>query len=303
MKITEILEKIGKEVMSDEIKQAISESFNGAVEGLVKERVAIELKDQVLKIDEDHSAKLQTLLDTIDEDHTKKLEDLVKKIDENHANKLKTVVQKYETMLKEEAEGFKNKMVDEISNYLDLYLDKTVPQAQISEAVSNISAKKSIEKIRNMLAVDDDFVTKQISEAIADAKTSVDTLKGDLNETLKENITLAQELKKANSALLLEKKTAGLPDKKKAYAVRLLSDKPTEEIEENFQYVVEMFERDEKEKAEVITEKASKASVSTTVDTPKSVITEEVTDSSNEVSSQPASVSGYLSAMRKFDKK
>jgi len=302
MKINEILEKVSKELMTDETKASITEAFNGAVDTLVKERVEIELKEKIQQIDEDHSTKLQKLLDTIDEDHTKKLEDLVKRVDENHTNKLKTVIQKYETMLKEEAEGFKTKMIDEISNYMDLYLEKHVPQKQIDEAVTNIAAKKTIEKLRNMLAVDDDFVTKQISEAIANAKTEVDTLKTDLNETLKENITLAQELKKANSALLLEKKTTGLPDKKKAYVARLLSDKPVEEIEENFQYVVEMFERDEKEKAEVITEKVIKTSVSTIVDTPKSVITEEVTDSNNEVTQQ-GGVPEYLSAMKKQDRK
>jgi len=302
MKINEILDKVGKDLMNDETKKAITESFNGAVESLVNERVEIVVKDAVQKIDADHSEKLQKLLDTIDEDHTKKLGDLVKRIDENHVGKLKNVVTKYEGMLKEEAEQFKETMVSEISNFMDAYIEQAVPQKQINEAVENISAKNTIEKLRNMLAVDDDFVTKHVSSAVSDAKIVVDDMKNELNEAMKENIRISQELKKASSALLLEKKTSGLPDKKRSYVTRLLSDKTPEEIDENFQYVVEMFERDEKEKAEVITEKAKNDSVSNTVDTPKSMITEEVTDSSN-VTAPVQGVPEYLSALKKLDGK
>ena len=302
MKINEILEKVGKDIMSDETKKAITDSFNSAVDALVTERAELAVKDAVQKIDEVHSEKLQKLLDTIDDVHTSKLEDLVKKIDENHTNKLKDVVTKYETMLKEEAEGFKETMVSEISNFIDTYLEQAVPQKQIAEAVENLSAKNTIEKLRNVLAVDDEFVTKQVSSALADAKNVVDSAKNELNEAMKENIRLSQELKKTGSALLLEKKTTGLPDKKRSYITRLLSDKTPEEIEENFQYVIEMFEREEKEKAEVITEDAKSASVSKTVDTPKSVITEEVTDSRNNTAPVDAGVPEYLIALKKLDK-
>jgi len=303
MKINEILEKVGKDIMSDETKKAITDSFNSAVDALVTERVEIAVKNAVQKIDEVHSEKLQKLLDTIDDVHTSKLEDLVKKIDENHTNKLKAVVTKYETMLKEEADGFKETMVNEVSNFVDAYLEQAVPQKQIAEAVENLSAKNTIEKLRNVLAVDDEFVTKQVSSALTDAKNVVDSTKNELNEAMKENIRLSQEFKKASSALLLEKKTSGLPDKKRSYITRLLSDKTPAEIEENFQYVIEMFEREEKEKAEVITEEAKVASVSKTVDTPKSVITEEVTDSRNNATPVDTGVPEYLSALKKFDKK
>ena len=77
MKINEILEKVGKDIMSDETKKAITDSFNSAVDALVTERAELAVKDAVQKIDEVHSEKLQKLLDTIDDVHTSKLEDLV----------------------------------------------------------------------------------------------------------------------------------------------------------------------------------------------------------------------------------
>jgi hypothetical protein len=294
-KIKEIMDQVGKDILTEDTKKAITDTFDGAVNDLVTERVKIEVTSALEKLDEDHSQKLKNLLATIDEDHTKKLKDIVQKIDENHAKKLTLVVEKYETMLKEEADEFRKSMVNEISNYLDLYVEKTIPKEQISEAVENVAARKMVEKIKKIVSVDDEYVTKTISEAVEDGKNTIEQLRQDLNEAMKENIKINHDKKVISAQYLLEKKTANLPDKKKAYVVKLLGEKAPEEIEQNFSYVVEMFERDEKDQVKTAGDKAKSSAVSKTVDTPKSVITESKTEKLSD------STSEYLSVLKEQD--
>ena len=93
---------------------------------------------------------------------------------------------------------------------------------------------------------------------------------------------------------MLEKKTADFDDIKKKYVVRVLAEKSPEEIDENFNYVVEMFERDEAEEAEVLTEKATKQVQSKVVDTPEADKQEEPITESAPASQRDKSVGGYL---------
>lgn len=300
-KFKDILDKVGKDILSEETKIAITTAFDGSVNELVKERVQLEVTNALQTLDEQHSSKLQKLLETIDNDHSKKLTDVVKKIDENHSAKLREIVRKYETMLKEEAVSFKDYMTAEVNNYLELYLDKTIPKAQITEAVENTRSRKFVEKLRKILAVEDEFVTKTIAESVGDGKKTIDTLRRDLNEAMKENIKINQDLRKVNAEMVLERKTSGMPDKKRGYVRRMLGEKAPEEIEKNFDYVVEMFEREEKEQISTASEKARQTAVSKTSDVPKSVITETVNDSAD-VTQKGEPVNEYLKELERFDK-
>lgn len=298
-KFKKILEQVNKDVLTDETKAAITEAFTEAVNEVAAERVKLEVEQAIKQIDEDHGVKLEKMLTKIDEDHTEKLNTVVASINENHGAKLKEVVQHYENLLKEEALKFKDQMVSEVSNFMELYIDKTIPKEQIAEAANNVKYKKTIDKLKNILAVDETYVTESLAKATNDGKQVIEDLRKQLNEALKENIQITQNLKKSEAALILERKTVGLAENKKNYIVRLLSDKSPAEIEDNFTYVVEMFERDEKDERtkELNTVKPK----SNGIDVPKSVITESVTDSTTVVPEN--SVSGYLAELSKFDNK
>jgi len=300
-KFKNILDQVNKDILNDETKKAITEAFQLAVDEAAVERAKLEVQNSLQKIDEDHGNKLTKILAKIDEDHTEKLNSVVIAINENHGEKLKNIVKHYETLLKEEALKFKDQMVSEVSNFMELYIDKTIPKDQIAEAANNIKYKKQLDKVKQLLVVDDEYVTESVAKAVGNGKQIIEDLRKQVNEALKDNIKLNQDLKKSNAALILEKKTVGLSDNKKNYVVRLLSDKTSQEIESNFNYVVEMFERDETD--ERIKESAEIKPKSNNADTPKSVITEEVVDSSNTKSDEEVGVSGYLAEMSKFDNK
>ena len=121
----------------------------------------------------------------------------------------------------------------------------------------------------------------------------------DLNEAIKENVKLNQDIKGIKADLILEQKTKALPKEKKDFVMRVLKDKSPEYITENFDFAVEMFARDEKDKVSAITEQAKTESVSSQVDTPASQLTESVEPEQTE--QEP--VTEYLSELKRQDRR
>jgi hypothetical protein len=315
--IKNILNEQFKDLISEETLNTIEETFQQAVEEKSKEKIQLEaesikqkldedytekLQTVINKIDEDHSAKLKKLVEAIDTDHAVKLQKLVKGIDKKHTEMLKQVVEKYESEMAGEAKAFQERLVEQVSNYLDLYIDKALPKQQIAEAVENIRAAKQIEQIRQIVGISEEFVDGEIKEALVDGKKTIDSLRSELNVALKENADLAQRANKAEAKMLLEKKTAELPSAKKAFINKLLGNKTPEYIEENFNYVVEMFERESQEEVELVQEsvQADTTAASATVDRP--TVIEEAQQFNNEIErdATSVSVSGYLNEMKRI---
>jgi hypothetical protein len=298
-KFAEILKQVDESVINEETAKAITEAFDSAVEEKVNARVTLELEGALSKQDENHANKLKTLLEAIDTDHTGKLQQVVNALTENHTDKLKNVISFYRKAINEKAEKFSGKIVSEISNYLDLYLDKNVPNLQLEEAVQNTYARKQLDKIRELVGIDPDYINESVKSVVSKGKSKIDDLNEKLNEAYKENHMLAEKLKLNETAVLLEKKTKGLPSAKKEYIFNLLNDKDSSYIEENFNYVVEMFERSEEEKSSDLVQEAKKKALSGDVKPyAQSVIKESKTVSSENDEFNP--VSNYLNELSRF---
>jgi len=339
MNIISILQEKFKDHLSDESLEVIAQAFNESVQQavieqtsntqtlieqraneLAEERVQLQVDATALRIDEEHSAKLQHLLESIDADHTSKLQTMIEAIDTNHTGKLQKVLEaidtkhaamleqvitKYENALHVEAAEYKEKLVEEVSNYIELYLENLVPQEQIDEATGNIQARRMLEQVRQLVSIDEEYINSEIKEALVDGKKTIDSLRKELNEAVSTNRSLDQRLSGAESALLLESKTKGLQEDTKRYVKRLLKDKPTDYIKENFQYVVEMFEKEslmqeDLHKDEVVRQRL----VESRVDRPELEypdIQDVIVPSNNAV--QTGGVTGYLSEMKRLSGK
>jgi hypothetical protein len=249
MNIKSLLEKFDKDVISEETATAIAEAFESAVNEKVESRVNLEVENAVAKIDEDHAAKLETLLKAIDADHSIKLERVVEAITENHTEKLEYISSFYKNALNEKAETFSTKIIDEVSNFLDIALEKAIPTEQLTEAVNNTNARKQLETIRELIGVSPEDINSSVKGAITEGKTLIDELNQKLNESYKENETLLEKIKNTEAKSILVEKTKGFASAKKDFVFKLLNDKDSSYIQENFNYVVEMFERSEEETA------------------------------------------------------
>ena len=287
-----ILENLDKSVISEETATAIAEAFEAAVNEKVESRVSLQVESALSKQDVDHAAKLEKLLEAIDTDHTDKLKTVLKAINEDHTIKLEKLATHYRKALNEKALAFKNSMIDEVSNFIDISLDKALPTNQLQEAVANTYARTQLDKIRQIVGIDQESIDSGIKSTIAEGKKTIDSLNDKLNESYKENEALVEQLKLVEATIILEQKTKGMPSSKKDFIVKLLNDKDSSYIEENFNYVVEMFERSEEKTASELVSEAKQSAKTRDAKVPSSsVVTESVTIS-NKGSSQ---VSGYLS--------
>lgn len=312
--IKNILNEQFKDLISEETLNTIEEAFQQAVKEKIElekeniqqkldESYTAKMQDLIEKVDADHTTKLKKLVEAIDMDHAVKLQKLVEGIDKKHTGMLRQVVEKYETELQEEAKSFQTRLVEEISNYLDLYLDKNLPKDQISEAVQNVKAAKQLAQIRQIVGISEEFVDAEVKEALVDGKKTIDSLRAELNEALKQNVDLNQRANKAEASIILEKKTSDMPSAKKAYVTRLLGNKTPQFIEENFSYCVDMFEKEAQEEVDEIKESVKQQfTKAPQVDRPQ--IIEESVEFDNEInrSESGGSVAGYLMEMKKLSK-
>jgi hypothetical protein len=293
MDISAILEKVDKSILNEETAKVIAEAFEQAVNEKVDSRTKLELESALTKQDEDHAGKLQKLLEAIDTDHSQKLQSVVDAINENHTGKLENLVNFYRKAINEKAESYSNRIVEELSNYLDVYLEKTIPQAQLQEAVANTNAREQISKIRQIISFDPSTLNEQVKKVIHQGKSKIDELQNQLNESYKENIELGERVKTLKTSLILENKTKGMASAKKEFVTKLLNDKSPEYISENFNYVVEMFEREESETSSTLVEEAKSNALSKNAKVPAPTIVEE---SSQQENNTP--VNGYLAALK-----
>jgi predicted DNA-binding protein YlxM (UPF0122 family) len=289
--ISEVLKEATKDILTEDVLKEIEAAFDVAVE----QKALIHVEKALNEQDEDYSKKLETLIEAIDTDHSKKLQAVVEAIDADRAAKLSQIVKKYETALVSEAAEFKTTLVDQISNYLELYLEEKLPLAEIQEAVNNKRANSVLDEIRNMLSVDMALAKESIKDAIVDCKSRLDEAAGQLEAATKQVNELQSKLKITESELVLEKRISSLDEDEAKYMKKMLSGKSAKFIAENFDYTLGLFNKSEEERLNGLKTEAFTETVSTTVDRP--VIEESVEE---DVAESNPKFNLYLSELRKF---
>jgi cell division protein FtsB len=244
--ITDVLKEAAGDILTEDVLKQIETVFNESIE----QRVALQVEKALVEQDEGHAHKLEKLLEAIDSDHTTKLEKIVEAIDQNHSHKLASVVKKYESAVTQDADGFKNTLVESISRYLDEFLEESIPTESIDEAVRNKKAVTVLEDLRKNLAVNFALSKGYIKDAIADGKQQLEESTKQSQSLTEQNKVLNEKVQNLESHILLSEKTSELPQEKARYVYRMLSDKSSTFINENFDYTVKLFDKTEEEKLE-----------------------------------------------------
>ena len=254
-KFQEMLKEVTKDILTEESLGQIQEAFDSAVQ----ERVDLHVEKALVEQDDTYATKLESLLEAIDNDHCAKLEQLVEAIDTNHAQKLQLIVNRYKSALNEEAVTLKESLVDNISNYLELYVEKSIPTEHLQEAVNNKRAKSVLKELRQVLAVDGLLAKESVKSALQDGKKQIIERTQIAEKAQTENSILKENLDRAQAELILERKTHGLPERKKEYVKRVLEGKSAEFIVENFDYTVKLFEKEDDQARHSLRSEARKA--------------------------------------------
>jgi uncharacterized protein (UPF0210 family) len=252
--VVDVLKEATKDILTEQTLNEIQQAF----EASVNEKVKIHVEKALAEQDEDHSKKLESLVEAIDKDHVAKLNKVVAAIDENHSGKLKAIVEKYQKALGGEAKNFKTETINDISTYLEAYLDEVIPAEDIKKAVANRKANDTLAKVRNLLAVDAAIAQESIREAVIDGKKQLDEAHKELESAKGRVVVLEKELNNTKASLLLEQKTRELPENKKKFIQKLLGNKTVEFINENYDYTLKLFNKTEEERLSTIRDEAEK---------------------------------------------
>lgn len=255
--ITEQLKKVASDVLSEEVLQEIEAAFNESVQAKADQLAHLRVEKALVEQDEEHAVKLEKLLEAIDKDHTSKLNKVVEAIDANHTSKLKTIIEKFRHEIDGDAKMFKEGLVSNISDYLDLYIEKNLPIEDIQEAVRNKHAMGILEGLRKSLSIDKIMATESVREAVIDGKKQIDESRDAIKVLQEQNEKLQYNLRAKEANLALDRLTEGLPATKRRHMMRVFDGKTAEFINENFQYTLDMFEKSEKDKIETLKEQAT----------------------------------------------
>jgi hypothetical protein len=239
-----------REATNGQVDDAVLTDIENAFNHRLQEKAKLHVDKALLEQDELYSAKLEKLLEAIDADHSAKLEKVVKAIDKDRVAKLKAVVTKYENTLNEDAEGFKAELVESISEYLDAFLEESVPTAEIKEAVKNKKAITVLEGLRKHLAVDSALEKESIKDAVSDGKNQINEATVRLESALQEKDAVIEELNSIKSNLLIEQKTSGLDERTSKFVKKMLNGKSYDYIAENFDYTLKLFGKKEESRLE-----------------------------------------------------
>lgn len=254
--IKEILKEQTKDLLSEDSLNAIEEAFETVVEKRVHEKTQLQVEAALVQQDEDYSNKLEALLEKIDIDMTQKLERVVEAIDRDRAHKLQQVIKKYERALNEEASDYKRDLETNISKFLDVYLEQIAPDSLIKEAVNNKRAVNVLSELRSFLAVNEALSKDSIREAVLDGKRQLTESSNEANEWKQKALALENKLAKTAANLLLEQKTSTMSEDKRKYMKKVLNGKSVGQINENFDYVSDLFDSERRNEKKVLKEQA-----------------------------------------------
>ena len=252
--ISDILREATGGQIDDTVLTDIESAFNQRLD----EKTKLHVDKALLEQDELYTNKLEQLIEAIDTDHTEKLKTVVKAVDSDRAQKLKAVVAKYENTLNEDAEGFKHQLVESISEYLDVFLEESVPTEEIQEAVKNKKAIAVLEGLRKHLAVDSALEKESIKAAVSDGKNQINEATTKLESALLEKAAITEELNDVKSKLLIESKTANLDERTSKFVTKMLHGKSYDFIAENFDYTLKLFNKKEESRLESLKTEALK---------------------------------------------
>lgn len=261
-------------ILPQQAKDLLTEESLSSIQQAIEAKTSVLVEAALVEQDELYSSKLKQLITAIDKDHTAKLKRVVEAVDRTNAAKLLSVVKKYEKEINESAANFKSTLVESISDYLEEFINEAIPAEAIEEATKNRTATEVLSNLRKVLAVDSALMSESVKDAVIDGKKQIDELSAETEKLRKENALLKESYFKTKADLLLETKTANLPDKKKEYLKRVLSDKTPKFIEENFDYTLRLFEKKEQERIDVIKEQAF-TNRKVKADAPREIVQEE----------------------------
>jgi hypothetical protein len=212
------------------------------------------MKEVLEHVDHVHYNKMKTVLEALDADRSEKLQMIESKIDQDHTAKLQNIINMYES-------SYKDTMIEDVSNYLDVYLEEVLPEDKAIDMAKVARYDVIFSEMRKLLVVTDQFVNSEIKEAVEDAKTQLDEKTDTINELMLEKVAMAKEIGRLEAKSLLGEKTQNMTDGEKAYITKFFEGACIEDINQRLDEAVRAYENDMTRKKEELLEEEEETDI------------------------------------------
>ena len=195
----------------------------------------------VEKLDEAAQSKIKEKLEIIIEGKVKEL--LEGKLTEEKEK----LVEIYESKFEE----YKEEITSKFSNFVDSVLDEemTIPDKILEFAKKGELYHELIEQFKIRLSVDEGLLDKEVKSLLKDSRDEIQSLRDKLDAEISENLEIKTDAQKLASDLYIRQKCDGLTESQKKHMLEMLEGVLNQkEIDRKFDFIVESFKIDKKEK-------------------------------------------------------
>lgn len=253
----------------------IVQIFNENVSHKVNQEVEVALAEQ----DNIFSEQLRSFIEKLDVQQTAKMQQLVEALELNYIKKLKLLKEKYDNNYKSQFKKFKTDLLKTNNSFINMYLNKVVPQKMINEAVNHKRQERLIAEMRKLLSIDQAAGKEIIKEGIIEAKKTIDESNSKIESLIEENKKLQNHIDTFKRDILLEKKLSEVNPNKRKSLYNIYKDQTIEQINESFDYSSKLIDKQRKTykenlKNSVINEKSNKGEFIKTMPKQDNIITE-----------------------------
>lgn len=225
--------------------------FENTVNSKVKIATDIALNEQ----DAAYAKELKNLITKLDEKHSAKLDEVINVINENHAMKLQKIQKLYENHYQKEFKKFKNSLVKTNESFIEMYINKVMPDNVISEAVTVRKQAKLISEMKKMLALDSASTNDVIKEGVLEAGKIINESKQQIEQLISEKAELENKIKANERDILLNNKLNSVEASKRDALKKIFKDADINTINENFDYSSKLIDKQRKELKEELKNK------------------------------------------------
>lgn len=242
----------------ESLKNVLSEADLADIKKEFDKQVQIQVESALHQYDDEAEKRILELVKQIDENHKVKLVNLLKKKDAKDKALLESIKAKYTEALRTDAEKFKASLAKNIERFIESKIGNIVDYSIIKEAALNNTARIVLEGLRTQLGVDSALMKESISGPILEAREKMTKALSYIKKLKEENQRLEESLYNSEANLLIESRTAKLPEAEASHMKRMLHGKDVKFINENFNYILDLYRQGQEKKRTVLKEEALK---------------------------------------------
>lgn len=211
--------------------------FEGAVDSMINDKVKSKLSNLIQLKEEELKAKY----DALAEEYVKKT------VSELMIEKKAKLVETYDKKLA----LLEQKVVTKLDSYLNHVISEQISDSMLEKIAINETLMPVVEGIRAVFTDNHLKINSKAQSAIDTLSSEIQSIKGELSESIDKRIMLETELERSAVYLLIAEKTNGFKRTDKQKVIDMFKDKEFDEVDKNIDNYIGLI----KESTSIVTNK------------------------------------------------